>query len=262
MAVATPAGLAGKRVLVTRSRARGMSMVARLQQWGAIPLWIPVIAATPGTPLQLTRALTAARTCEWLVLPSPLAIEVFCDFAVPQMRVTGWPRTVVMGETSGRLLARRYGIEPSVVCNFSRNVTLAVQMGLQPQERVVILRSDRGSGPRIAALAQAHAHVDSHVVYAVTCAADLVSRLDRLVQPPDAVTFTSPFSVDCFMDAAEQTPHLQAWLSGACIACIGPSTARASTRRGLNVTVTCATPSADNLLMELAHWFAFAPALP
>lgn len=230
-------------------------MVTRLRQWGAIPIWTPVIAATPGTPRQLARALVAVQACDWLVLPSPLAIEVCCEVVTPVLPVTAWPRTVVMGETSRRLLVNRYGIEPAVVCDFRHNAALVTQMGLQGHERVVILRSCRGPGPRVAALARCHAHVDSHVVYAVNCAENLTQILGQLMEPFDAVTFTSPSSVDCFVDAAGQLPHLRDWLAQACIACIGTSTAQASLRHGFPAQVICVQPSAENLLVDLARWF-------
>ncbi len=231
-------------------------MVEQLRAWQAIPIWVPVMTTTAVQSQQLIHALAAVQACEWLVLPSPMAIETFCDFALSRLPPSRWPRTAVMGEASRDLLQDGYGITPAVVYDFAHAASMAEQMMLEDYERVVILKSNQGSGPRVAELIRCHPRVKSHVVYAVDCRENLLPALQRqLAVPFDAVTFTSPSTVVCFMDAVVQTTRLQARLQGICLACIGPATAQTLNHYGLDAQVICRQPSTTSLLRELARWF-------
>ncbi len=249
----------GKRILITRSLDRSTAISKLFQDWNAIPHWIPAICGKPSSPQQLARALKSVETCDWLLLPSPLAIKIFCSFAMRFLPVSHWPKTVVMGETSRSLLQNRYSIQPATVYDFVENGGLAKQMGLKSHERVVVLCSSRGSGPRVAQLVNSHLQAETHEIYDVYCNEKLVQILEELEVPFDAVAFSSPSTVECFLGASKQVPHLQEWLAEACIACIGPATANAICQFGLYAHVICDQPSLENLIWELFRWFSREP---
>lgn len=248
--------LRGKRIVITRALDQSRGLHRRLATAGAHPILLPAIRIVAAEQDRLAQALQAVRASDWLVLPSPNAVRVFGTYALSRQPCIAWPRTAVMGKVSQAVLQSEYGIVAACVHDFASSVSLAAQMGIQSWEKVLILGSDRGSGPALARLQADHIHTRRLAVYAVRCHEALDRQMDILAAGFDAIVFTSPSCLQCFLTAAQTRPRLRARLDQAGLICMGPSTATAARNRGLPASAICTEPGEEAIVMQLHHWFA------
>lgn len=250
------AALAGKTVVITRTAEQQTSLHNRLRALGAIPLACPAIAVVAASESCLAQGWDKARTADWLVLPSPNAIRIFCDYARARHGAEPWPAIAALGAASAALLRENYALEASLAYDWSSTASLTEQMRVQPGDRVAVLRSGQGPGPRLRQLESSHCPVDVQAIYRLVCDDALPDRLERLREGFDAVTFASPSSVRCFMQAVGQDSDLRQRLARACIACLGPATRAAARACALATDVMCPEPTEERLVRGLQTWFA------
>lgn len=253
--------LAGKTVVITRAAAQQASLQDRLRALGAVPLACPAIAVVAASEACLAQGWDKARAADWLVLSSPNAIRIFCDYARARPGPEPWPAIAALGAASAALLKENYALEASLAYDWSSSASLAEQMRVQPGDRVAVLRSSQGPGPRLRQLERFHRPVAVQVIYQLVCDEALPNALERLRKGFDAVTFASPSSVRCFMQAVGQDSDLRQRLARACIACLGPATRAAARACALPTDVMCSEPTEDHLVRGLQAWFARRSAL-
>ncbi|MEX2374281.1 MAG: uroporphyrinogen-III C-methyltransferase, partial [Dehalococcoidia bacterium] len=113
------APLAGKRVLVTRTRSQASSLVTALRLEGAHPIVLPAIeieARVDDNALRDAIALLDASDYRWVVFTSANAVDVFLDAVMQQrdLRAFGDTRICAIGAATERALLAR-GLRPDLV---------------------------------------------------------------------------------------------------------------------------------------------------
>jgi uroporphyrinogen III methyltransferase/synthase len=140
--------LYGKRVLVTRPRARAGSLAAQLEQLGAIPLLLPAIeirAPTDWKPVD--RAIEQLASYQWLVFTSVNGVEFFLGRlrqSGRDLRALGGVKLAVIGPGTADALAA-FHLEPDLSPAEFRSEALAAALKpLAFGQRVLLARADRG----------------------------------------------------------------------------------------------------------------------
>ena len=257
------ASLRGRRIVVTRARDQAEGLVQSLEALGADVIAAPVIRIEPlPDDGALRSALADPSTWRWIVFTSQNAVHVVCD----QMR--GWGRdpdeiagnVVALGPKTATALERE-GVQVSLVpeTTTSEGVLAALEYeGALAGARVLIPCAQDAREVLPDGLREAGAQVEVIPVYVTTRETGNGKRLaaDILRGLIDAVTFTSPSTVDGFVAlVGEHTVR-----SGQFAAVvIGPVTAQAARDAGMGDLVMAARSSVEGLADALARRFA-APA--
>lgn len=245
--------LAGRRVLVTRTRERANGIVDALHRLGAGVVVVPLIAiepvAAPDAIEAAAGALLGGAEPRWVAFTSATAVRIVLGVVGP-----GRLRQALVGavgpETAAALNA--LGLPPDVVAGEQDAAGLA---------RAMAARGVRGGqvwfpaaeGARDAlpdGLRAAGAAVEVQAIYRSVMPADAPRRLAAALRDGvDAVTLTSG-STARHLVAALQGRRLD---PGTVVACIGPQTAREAEAAGLDVGVVAAEHTGSGLAAALAR---------
>jgi uroporphyrinogen III methyltransferase/synthase len=242
--------LAGRRVLVTRPRDQAEALARALAARGARAVLFPTIEVRPVADLsKLDRAIDTLSTYDWITFPSPNAVAVVFDRLLarhvplpPRLRIAAvGPGTAQALETRGA----RVDFIPSEFIGEQLGRELTPVHG----QRVLLPRAARAREELAVELARHGATVDEVVVYDTLPATVDPRDLVELERGVDVATFTSPSTVENFF--ALLGARAVAVLEGACVACIGPVTARAARAMGLTVHLEPAEHSIPGLVAAL-----------
>lgn len=243
--------LLGSRILITRPRGQQGPLQQKLEQLGAEVIAIPTIEiAPPDSYDSLDDALRTLATYDWLVLTSANAVEAMADRA-KQLGIPIHPPASLSIAAIGNATAdaiRALGLEVSLVPPRAVAESLAEALAPRAQgKRVLLLRAKVARDILPAALQAAGASVTLAVAYETIIPPSSIDALrNALLQPLDAVTFTSASSVHNFRAlvgaAAVSVPAGLKKIS------IGPITTRALEENGWRADEQAAVASVDALV--------------
>jgi uroporphyrinogen III methyltransferase/synthase len=257
--------LFGRRVLVTRPREQAAEMVTLLEALGAEAIEAPMIRIVPPESFDaLDAACESVGRFDWIVFSSANAVEAFTQrlMASPRdLRALGHIRICAVGPATTERLAR-HGLKVDLVPAEYRAEAIAhafSQSGDVKDLEVLLPRADIGREVVGDELRRQGAHVTEVVAYRTVVVdpgregePDVYRMLlDRQL---DVVTFASASSVRSFVRSvgAEQAADL---LGTTTVASIGPVTAEAAARYGIQTTIMPTHYTVPALVEAIVHHF-------
>jgi uroporphyrinogen-III synthase len=254
-----PGPLAGRRVLVTRTREQGEGLVDRLHDAGASVLVVPLITITPiADPDAIARAaaeVSAAPAPRWVAFTSATAVRLVLG-AIGGSALAGMRIAAVGPSTAAALQAE--GAAPDLVAGEHDAAGLAGAM------------LERGVAGATVWLPVAEAARDEFAQRLRNGGATVrVQHIYRSVMPVcapedlraalaggvDAITLTSGSTARHLVDALGSNPVPE----GVVIVCIGEQTAADARAAGLTVAAIAAEASAQGLVRALIERVAPQP---
>ncbi|HEX7737433.1 MAG TPA: uroporphyrinogen-III synthase [Ktedonobacteraceae bacterium] len=256
--------LAGKHVLVTRTREQAGVLSEHLRTAGATPVELPVIRIVPPAdwqPLdQALRALASGNAFDWLIFTSANGVKMVLErlrgLDLPP-EIVSCARIATIGPATAAALAG-YGLAAALVPPeyIAESVAAALRTEADQRgaslagQRVLLARAAEARQALVDELEQAGARVEVVVAYQTVPVAQDDQRGREVIallrkQQLDAITFTSSSTVHHFMHWLSQTaPDIAILLAypgkqtaRPLIACIGPITAQTARAYGLEVSV-------------------------
>ena len=258
--------LGGRRVLVTRPRAQAAAFVDLLADLGADPVEAPMIRiAPPEDDGPLEAACAAAATFDWIVFTSANGVDAFLERLLTgarDVRALGTSRLCAIGPaTSARL--RRHGLKADLVPDEHRGEAVGAALAREQDlagARILLPRADIARAALPDALRRAGAEVVDVAAYRTLPAgaaegAEVARMLRR--RDLDVVTFTSASTVRSFVDRLRPESAAEL-LAGVAVASIGPVTAEAARRLGIDTSIMPATYTGPALAQAIAAHFGSA----
>jgi uroporphyrinogen III methyltransferase/synthase len=255
--------LAGRRVLVTRSKDQAGELVDLLEAHGAEAVEAPLIDIAPPEDYgPLDAACERAGAFDWIVFTSANGAGAFMDRLLQgprDVRALAGARLCAVGPgTASRLT--RFGLKVELVPedHSATGVVAALKgAGSIKGKRVLFPKADIARDVLPEELRDAGAEVTEVVAYrTVTAESDAHLGIYRqlLDRQIDAVTFSSASAVRAFVSiyGADQAVDL---LNHTVVATIGPVTADAALRYGITPQVTPTTSTMPALVEALVTQF-------
>lgn len=243
--------LSGLRVVVTRARDQAASLVAALEDQGAVPVEVPVLAVVdPDDGGDALRgALDRLGAGDWLVLTSPNG-ATRAGAAVAASPLPDGVRIAAIGPGT-RARCEAVGLEVDLVPDRSIAEGLAEVFPDPPAGggRVVLARAAVAREVLPAELEARGWRVDDVAAYR-TIAVGVDDTGREACATADAVAFTSSSTVTHLVDAVgvDGLPPV--------VACIGPATAATAEARGVDVTVEAPVHTVPGLVDALVDHLA------
>lgn len=229
-------GLAGKRILITRPPHKAQPFAEQLRALGAEPVVLPMITIEPVQRIHDTSAY------DWVVFTSANTVQTLADdVQLPQVAAVGIA-------TAGALQDR--GIQVNLIAESHTAESLFETMtaALTLKGLKILLPQGDLARPLLGdLLRRAGALVNEVIVYRTIRPAIDPSLLS---QPYDVVTFTSPSTVQHFIDLLDSKVSDETR-----IACIGPVTAAAAQEAGLPVHIMATPHTVEGLIEAMCDYF-------
>ena len=248
--------LIGRRVVVTRAAEQAEGLCRALEALGAVAVRCPTIRlAPPARWDELDGALARLAAYDWVLFTSAngvrFTLERMSDHGLGGADLPGARVGAVGSRTAKALIG--FGVEPAFVAPDEGSMPLAE--ALLPIEGVSVLmaRSDRSDPVAAEILRRRGARrVDEVVAYRTIPTAPSGGDLEDVRRGADAVTFTSPSTVQGFVLLG---PEWRGLLSGAIVASLGPTTSAAARAEGMEVRVEATERTMAGLVEALARGF-------
>jgi uroporphyrinogen-III synthase len=243
-------GLAGRRVIVTRTQEQASELAERLQQAGATPILFSTIEIVEPADGGAALAAAAGRAGDysWIVFTSPNAVGRAAPFIVDP----GEARIAAVGPGTARALTMA-GLVPDLVA--SRHVAEGLLEEFPPPppgSAARVLLPQAAGARRVLADGLRTIGYQADVVEAYrTVTAQPSGEQLAAIRRADAITFTSSSTVQGFLAAAGRD------LVPPVVACMGPVTAATAGEMGLAVTVVAEEHTVAGLvtaLVRLVDW--------
>ncbi len=231
--------LVGKKVLVPRGKDQAKSFSMIVEQYGGIPVEIPLIAFRPIEKNQrLQNCLKALDTYDWIIFTSNVTVETFFSFyhgdaaAVPKIAVIGRKTADGLKEKG---LQAEFVPSAYVAEVFVKEFLPFIESG----SRVLLPKGNLAREYIATELTEGGAHVDEVVIYETYLPEDSRVKLAQMLAENeiDILTFTSPSTVDHLMSVVKEY-GLEEHLKECLIACIGPVSEKKLYSYGLPVHVS------------------------
>jgi len=252
--------LSGQRIVVTRPRLQARAFCQRLAAAGATCIPVPAIEVQPvAANRALDQALRSLARTDWVVFTSASGVAATAwhlerlGIAVAALRAV---RIAAIGPAT-RAALRDLCLEPDAMPDEFLTERIADVVGDVRDRRVLLLRADRASDLLPRRLQEGGAQVEAVTIYRTVERPFDASAAAALEDGVDAITFTSPSTVNGFCRVVGESWRRVA--HAAAIVTIGPVTSAAARDLGLNVTAEADRHDADGLFEALVACFATQP---
>jgi uroporphyrinogen-III synthase len=246
--------LNGKRVLISRPRARAEECARALRDAGAQPVFFPVIEiAPPDDYVALDGALRNLAQYDWLIVTSVHAVDAFASRlqAVGVERLPRDLRVAAIGPRTARRLSELGLRSDHIPAKYNADGILPGLGGLAGR-RFLLPQSDLARHTIAGAIRARGGLADEIVAYHTVPAHPDPSDMEALRAGLDLVTFASPSSVRNFVAMVSAAGLDAARLPGKpLIACLGPHTASAVKKAGLPVDIEAQEHTLAGLVVAL-----------
>jgi uroporphyrinogen-III synthase len=245
--------LAGRRILVTRSRSQGSELAARLEELGAETILIPTIEIVPPEddgPLRA--ALGRLGEFDWMVLTSANAVEALTRYgavAPAGLKIAAiGPATAKALEKAGfrvELMPEQYVAESLAEALLPVTQGARVLLVRAAVAREVLPETLRAGGARVT---EVEAYRSVVPVGSVAALREVLAGYGL-----DAVTFTSASTAQNLVELLRAGGLTLP--DGVVRASIGPVTSRALAELGMSATVEAKEATIPALVTALQDWF-------
>ena len=249
--------LAGKRIVVTRTRTQAGALSAQLAALGADVLELPTIRIEPPTDLRgFAELVQDAHAYDWIVFTSPNGVNAFFELfykLYDDAREIGGAKIAAIGPaTAQRLKEYRMHVDlqpeefvaESIVREFKK------QGGVE-NLRILLARAEKARDVLPKELSAMGGIVDEGFAYRTVPETrdDTGARRRILEEGADLITFTSSSTVENFM--ALGLP----WPAGMRVASIGPVTSKTARDLGLTVDLEARRHDVPGLVEAIRKFY-------
>ncbi len=240
--------LENRRVLITRPKERVEELCFLLEDEGAEVLSLPLLELhPPEDPRPLAAAAESIHRYRWVVFASPSAVDALME----ALREAGTVerlshvRVAAVGPRTARTV-EGYGLKVAAEPVESTGLGLfeALRSELHPEDEVLLPSAAEGRRELELALREQGVRVTRVTAYQTAPALLPPEAQERLREAPlDVALFASPRTVEAFLEAAGREG-----LGQAKVVAIGPTTASALARLGLEVAAVAERPTPEGLV--------------
>jgi uroporphyrinogen III methyltransferase / synthase len=250
--------LAGKRIVVTRTRKQAGALSGKLRALGALVFELPTIQIEPPTNLrEFAELVQDAHHYDWIVFTSANGVEAFFEIffkLYDDAREIGGARIAAIGPgTARRVRDFRLHVDLQPEEFVAEAVVRAFQReGSIDNLRILLVHAEKARDVLPKELSALGAIVDEAFSYrTVPETRDITGARRRLLEEgADLITFTSSSTVENFLELGLP------WPKGMRIASIGPITSKTVRDRGLQVGTEARRHDIDGLVEAIREFFS------
>lgn len=253
--------LAGKTILITRTREQSGDFATQLNKLGAEVVEFPTIEIAPPTRWkEVDQAVDRLKSYDWIIFTSANGVNFFWQRLQERGKSLRLPpslKVCAIGPATASQLKNK-GISVSYVPKefIAESILDGFKRKRTEGKRILLARAKKARDILPKGLKKMGAEVDVVEVYRTVRPKGGSKKMKNLLtdEKIDVVTFTSSSTVNHFADLFKKE-DLKNLVRGIAIACIGPVTARTARERGLKVRIQPKQYSVPALARAIADYF-------
>ncbi|MCQ6273501.1 uroporphyrinogen-III synthase [Bacillus sp. V3B] len=247
--------LKNKRVLVPREKSSAKAFAQMVRKYEGTPVEIPLLAFKPTADCsELQFVLKNIREYDWIIFTSKVTVETFLsDWSGPR---AVFPKLAAIGEKTAQVVEEKgwkVDFFPTEYVAEAFVTEFSTMIG--PGTKVLIPKGNLARNYISSRLICLGAVVDELIVYDTYLPPESKAALAGMLLNGDLdiIPFTSPSTVDHFMEVVEQY-HLFNRITSCMFACIGPVAKKRAESWGLTVHAVPAVYTVEHMLREIAYY--------
>lgn len=244
--------LSGRRILVTASGAIAGRLGKMITDFGGEPVLLSLIDVKLLENICLKSVLEQAEARAWLVFTSRNGVQLFFEQMKKEkidLRLLGGKRIAVIGNGTAKALEAHgfyADLIPEAACSDSLAEALCRKVKKdQAGAQVLMFRAEGASAVLSEKLQKAGIRYVDTALYRTEHQLKKAALLGQLLDDVDAVTFCSASAVDAFCGMTEGREQLPK------IVCIGPVTAGAVRKKGMQADASAGKYDLNGLVQSL-----------
>ncbi|UOR12151.1 uroporphyrinogen-III synthase [Halobacillus amylolyticus] len=245
--------LQGKNILITRASSQSSSITREIEQKGGRVIHVPLLQFKLNDSVENKHILSKLHDFSWVFLTSSNGVKFFFELlSLYDIEIPHSCKWAVVGDKTARTL-QSYGVKPDFIPTEYQATSLIEQFFEQEGEqgKLLFVRGNRARKVLPQAFEEQQVFFQTVTVYD-TLLVDgkdlLVQKLGRL----DALTFTSPSTVEAFMQLIGE--HQDEALRIPCF-CIGPTTGGAAKSYGFQTVYIPGSYTIKDMIDKMAAHF-------
>lgn len=231
--------LQGKRVLVPRGKKSAKSFSDLVREYGGVPVEIPLIEFKPSENAdQILSYIERLETYDWVIFTSAVAVNTFFSF-FKDGELPPLPKIAVIGKKTKEVMEKRgmtvhFTPKKFVAESFVEEFSPLVKA----EDKILLPKGNLARDYIARTLGEKGVIVDEIIIYDNYFPEDSRKKLRETLMNKelDIITFTSPSTVDHFMEVVNDH-SLHDHIKDCVIACIGPEAKKRALSYGLTVHV-------------------------
>ncbi|MFZ3588353.1 uroporphyrinogen-III synthase [Bacillus sp. DJP31] len=250
--------LANKTIVITRAEEKSREFARQIKDLGGTPLILPLLAFLPAvlTPMEKLQ-LNRLNEFDWLVFTSVNGVEYFFQQSEQlSIDTRGLQAKIAVVGDKTKLALKKRGLEAFLLPTefVAEGLIRDLQNEKLEGKKVLYIRGNLARDLIPKQLGVLGAKVTKLTVYTTVCPTHRLEWLEILNQNVDAITFTSPSTINHFVQLLEGTDW-KSWIQRTVVCCIGPITEKAAQTHGIIPNIVPQTYTMDHLLQELLSFF-------
>ncbi len=250
-----PLSLKNKTVLNPRGKRSARSFSNIVEKYGGIPIEIPLIDFKP---LELTsefkEVMMKIQTYDWIIFTSNVTVETLFTYVASENLVI--PHIAAIGEKTAQELMEK-GCEVDFIPTKYVAEIFAEEFcsKIHPGTKVLIPKGNLARDHIASVLTNQGAIVEEITIYETIFPLDSKAILEQKLAENqlDIICFTSPSTVDHFMEVVEKNGYRHK-LHSCAIACIGPVAQKRAEKWGLTVHVVPTFYTVEEMIKSVAEF--------
>jgi uroporphyrinogen III methyltransferase/synthase len=253
--------LAGKKILITRTREQSGDFATRLKKLGAEVIEFPTIEIVPPARWnELDQATDRLKSYDWLIFTSANGVNFFWQRLKERGKPPQLPTSLkvcAIGPATADQLKRK-GVSVHYVPKefIAESILEGFKKVRMEGKRILLARAKKARDILPKGLRKMGAEVDVVEVYRTVRPQGGSKKMKRLLteEEIDVITFTSSSTVNHFADLLRKE-DLKKLVKDIAVACIGPVTARTAREWGLKVRIQPKQYAIPDLTRAIAEHF-------
>jgi uroporphyrinogen-III synthase len=246
-----------KTIVLTRNEVKSKELVEEIVSKGGQAIVLPLIdfrsTLLSSSEMEL---LSNLEEVDWLVFTSANGVNYFFK-AIHSLHIALHERlNIAVVGTKTKEALTKHGFQPTLLPK--EFVAEGLIEGFQQQsiknKKIIYIRGNLARDLIPKELTRLGADVNELTVYETFCPTVRKELVTLFSNKIDAITFTSPSTVNHFVQLLKGT-EWRSWLDEVVVCCIGPVTETAALKAGIIPTIVPDTYTMNHLLNELISYF-------
>lgn len=245
-----------KKVLVPRGRKQAHKFSSLVENFGGIPVKIPLLNFRPATGNKEVEAcLGRLSEYDWIIFTSQVTVETFFSF-LDHQQISSLPKIAAIGSKTAKFLRNKgadvaFVPEEFVAEGFVEEFAPIVKTG----KKILLPKGNLAREYIATELSKKGAIVDEVIIYETFFPEESKGKLVQALEKGelDILPFTSPSTVDHFMEVVNEY-NFHEKIKDCIIGAIGPVTKKRCEEHGLAVHVMPEVYTTKDLLIKIMEY--------